>query len=306
MLLTMRIDVEFEGHGGVTLRGWMYVPEAATDAVPGVVMAHGFSGVKEQGLDRYAEVFCEAGLVALVYDHRNFGASDGEPRQLINPWAQARDYRHAIGWLAGRPEVDADRLAVWGTSYSGGQVVVLGAVDERVKAVVSNVPFTGYPGVDYENAVGRSDGIREALFDESGRGLADVGEVMGPITLVGEPGSDQESMFGEGDASDLFLGTDENGVSSWQNFVNVQNAVAGDPPWDPGYSFSHLVVPLLMVVASQDTVAPADLALASFERSPEPKQLHIVDCTHFAAYDGEYFDSASVVMRDFLLDHLAR
>jgi fermentation-respiration switch protein FrsA (DUF1100 family) len=300
----MRIDVEFDGHGGVALRGWLYVPEASTDAVPGVVMAHGLSGVKEQGLDRYAEVFCEAGLVVLVYDHRNFGASDGEPRQLLNPWAQARDYRRAIGWLAERPEVDADRLAVWGTSYSGGQVVVLGAVDQRVKAVVSNVPFTGYPGVDYESALGSFDAIREELFDESGRGLADKGEVMGPITLLGEPGSDQEAFFGEGDASDLFLRTDESGASSWQNFINVQNAVGGDPAWDPGYSFSHLMVPLLMVVASQDTVASADLALASFERSPEPKLLHIVDCMHFAAYDGEYFESASVVMREFLLDHL--
>ena len=302
----MRIDVDFEGHGGVALRGWLYIPDAATAAGSGVVMAHGFSGVKEQALDRYAEVFCDAGLVALVYDHRNFGASDGEPRQLINPWAQARDYRHALGWLAERPEVDADRLAVWGTSYSGGQVAVLGALDERVKAVVSNVPFTGYPGVDYDTRDGCFEAIREAFLDESGNGPADAGEVMGPITLVTEEGSGDESMFGEGEASELFIRTDENGVSSWQNFVSVQNAVGGNPPWDPGYAFAHLAAPLLMVIASRDTVAAADLALGAFERAPEPKLLHLVDCSHFAAYDGEYFDSAARITRDFLVDHLER
>jgi hypothetical protein len=280
------------------------MPPTPTEPVPGVVMAHGFSGVKEQGLDRYAEVFCEAGMAVLVYDHRNFGASDGEPRQLINPWAQARDYRHAIGWLAQRPEVDPDRLAVWGTSYSGGQVVVLGAVDERVKAVVSNVAFTGYPGVDYDTASSNFEVIREALLDESGDGPADTGEVMGPITLVPEQGSDDESMFGGGDAVDLFRGTDRREESSWQNHVNVQNAFSADLLWDPGWSFAHLQAPLLMVVAAHDTVAPAELALAGYERSPEPKRLHVVDCTHFAAYDGEWFDSASAVMRDFLVENL--
>jgi hypothetical protein len=59
-------------------------------------MAHGFSAVKEMYLDAYAEVFAAAGLNALVFDNRNFGASDGEPRQEIDPWQQVRDYRHAI------------------------------------------------------------------------------------------------------------------------------------------------------------------------------------------------------------------
>ncbi len=280
------------------------MPDGATEPVPGVVMAHGFSGVKEQALDRYAEVFCDAGLAVLVYDHRSFGTSDGEPRQQINPWAQTRDYRHAIGWLADRAEVDAERIAVWGTSYSGGQVALLGAIDDRVRAVVSNVAFTGYPDVDYTIDDGRFEAIRAALADETGNGPADGGEVMGPITLVGEEGADGPPMFGGGDAPALFLGTDGDGNSTWQNHVTVQNAFSGDPLWDPGPSFAHVAAPLLMVVAAHDTVAPADVALAAFERAPQPKQLHVLDCTHFAAYDGEWFDSGSAVMRDFLVRHL--
>ena len=91
----MRSDIEFDAEG-VTLRGWLYVPDGAAGPVPTIVMAHGFSAVKEMYLDRFAEVFAAAGLGALVFDNRNFGASDGEPRQEIDPWQQVRDYRDAI------------------------------------------------------------------------------------------------------------------------------------------------------------------------------------------------------------------
>jgi predicted alpha/beta hydrolase len=94
-----RIDIELPGHGGTILRGWLYGADRAGPA-PAIAMAHGFSATKEMVLDRYAEVFEQAGFVVLVYDHRNLGASDGEPRQEINPWAQARDYRRAIDWLS--------------------------------------------------------------------------------------------------------------------------------------------------------------------------------------------------------------
>ena len=136
----MREDVEFDAEG-VTLRGWLYRPDGAAGPVPTVVMAHGFSAVKEMYLDSFAEAFAAGGLGALVFDNRNFGASDGEPRQEIDPWAQVRDYRHAITWAQTRPEVDPDRIGVWGSSYSGGHVLVLGAIDKRIKCVACQVPL---------------------------------------------------------------------------------------------------------------------------------------------------------------------
>ena len=300
----MRSDIEFDGFGGVTLRGWLYVPDGTVGSVAGVVMAHGFSGVKEQFLDRYAEVLCDAGLAALVYDHRNFGASDGEPRQQINPWAQTRDYRYAFDWLAGRPEVDTDRLGLWGTSFSGGEVIVLGAIDDRPRAVVANVPFVGYPGVDYAGDDERFAAMRLALADDSGQGPADSGDVMGPLTLIEEEGEEGPVMFAGSDAAGLFRDWSGDGESSWQNRVTVQGAFSGDPPWDPGPAMAHLQAPLLMVVAGQDTVAPAEVALAAYERAPEPKRLEVLDCPHFEAYTGEWFVTASAVMREFLLEHL--
>ncbi len=136
----MRSDVEFDADG-TTLRGWLYVPDGAAGPVPTVVMSHGFSAVKEMYLDRFAEAFAAAGLGALVYDNRNFGASDGEPRQEIDPWEQVRDYRNAITYAQTRAEVDADRIGVWGSSYSGGHVLVVGAIDRRVKCVACQVPL---------------------------------------------------------------------------------------------------------------------------------------------------------------------
>ena len=135
----MREDIEFDADG-VTLRGWLYSPEAVGGAAPTVVMAHGFSAVKEMYLDRFAEEFAGAGLAALVFDNRNFGASDGEPRQEIDPWEQIRDYRTAITYAATRPDVDPDRIGIWGSSYSGRHVLAVAAIDRRVKCVVAQVP----------------------------------------------------------------------------------------------------------------------------------------------------------------------
>ena len=139
----MREDIEFNADG-ITLRGWFYLPDGADGEVPCIVMAHGFSAIKEMHLDDYAEVFADAGLACVVYDNRGFGASDtapGKPRQEIDPWEQIRDYQHAITYAQLRPEVDAGRIGVWGSSYSGAHSYVVGAIDRRVKAVCGQVPL---------------------------------------------------------------------------------------------------------------------------------------------------------------------
>ena len=100
----MRKDIEFRAEDGVTLRGWLYVPDTGSDPHPTVVMAHGFSAVKEQTLEDLAAVLCDAGLACVVYDHRNLGASDGEPLQEIAPVAQVRDMRTAITYAETVPE----------------------------------------------------------------------------------------------------------------------------------------------------------------------------------------------------------
>lgn len=135
--------VEFLSEGA-TLRGRLYLPSDILTPRPVVIMAHGFSAtISGMVAEKYAEVFYEAGFAVLLYDHRNFGISGGEPRQEINKWVQARGYRDAMDFIATLPEIDPERIALWGDSLSGGEVIVVGALDERVKAVIAQVPACG-------------------------------------------------------------------------------------------------------------------------------------------------------------------
>jgi cephalosporin-C deacetylase-like acetyl esterase len=179
-----RRDVEFDAEG-VTLRGWFYPAEGSTGTAPTIVLAHGFSAVKEMYLDKYAELFSSNGLNALVFDNRNFGDSDGTPRLEIDPWAQVRDYRHAITYATTLPETDASRIGIWGSSYSGGHVLVVGAIDRRVKAVVAQVPLIS--GYDNVRALVRSDfidGFREQF--ESDRLARYQGKEPAMVPVVAE------------------------------------------------------------------------------------------------------------------------
>src|SRR5258708_23129661 len=135
----MRRDIEFKSEG-LTLRGWLYVPDGAKKPVPTVVMAHGFSCLKEMFLDKYAEVFVKDGLAVLVYDNRNFGDSDGELRLEVDPMAQVRDYQSAISFAQTLPEVDKNRIGISGTSYTGGHVLIVAAIDKRGECGVSQGP----------------------------------------------------------------------------------------------------------------------------------------------------------------------
>src|SRR5258706_6557213 len=133
-------DVMFKS-GQPFAAAWLCLPEAAAPgaAGPAVAMAQGVGAVKEMYLEPFARRFAGAGIAALVFDYRGFGASGGEPRQRISPRDQMEDYRNALTWLSLQPAIDADRLGVWGTSFSGAHVIQVAAHDPRVKAVVSQV-----------------------------------------------------------------------------------------------------------------------------------------------------------------------
>src|SRR3984893_6406626 len=169
MAMAEKRNIEFGVEGGVTLRGWLFVPGAKGPA-PAITMAHGYAGVKEHGLERFARAFSEAGFVVLVHDHRHFGASDGAERGDVDPWQQIADWRRAISFLESRPEVDAAQIGIWGTSYAGGHAIVLGATDRRLKAVVAQVPTIS----GFEQGLRRvaPDGIAalERAFAEDDRG----------------------------------------------------------------------------------------------------------------------------------------
>src|SRR6266581_5824946 len=164
----MRQDVIFPSEG-LNCAGWLYVPDdlKSGERRPAIVMAHGFSAVKEMYLDNFAEVFVAAGFVTLVFDYRYQGASEGEQRDRIIPAEQQEDYRNAITWVSLRPEVDASRIGVWGSSYSGAHVLHLAAFDKRIKAAVAQVPLVN--GIENARRLIRADifaGFIEVLAED--------------------------------------------------------------------------------------------------------------------------------------------
>jgi uncharacterized protein len=300
--MAMRQDVEFDAEG-VTLRGWLYRPDAATGPVPTIVMAHGFSAVKEMHLDSFAEAFAAAGLAALVFDNRNFGASDGEPRQEIDPWAQVRDYRHAISWAQTRPEVDAGRIGVWGSSYSGGHVLVLGAIDKRIRCVVAQVPLvSGFRNIQ---RLVRQDFLapNRALFDQD-RAARYRGEPPAMVPVV-DPDPMAVSALPTPDSWEWFSETGKTRAPAWKNEVTLRT-VEMLMEYEPGAYIERISpTPLLMVVAALDHLTPTDLALEAYQRAREPKRLELLPGGHFDAYVKD-FDRASAAACDWFLEHLGR
>lgn len=144
-LLANRSNVEFKTRDGVTLRGWYYKGEGSAAKKPAIVMAHGFSAVKEMSLANFAEAFAKEGFNVLVYDNRCLGESEGTPRFELVPVLQIDDYKDAVTHVSTMADVDPERIGIWGSSYSGGHVLVVAAQDRRVKCVVSQVQLVnGY------------------------------------------------------------------------------------------------------------------------------------------------------------------
>ena len=294
-----RRDIEFDAEG-VTLRGWFYPAEGASGAAPTIVMAHGFSAVKEMYLDAYAEVFAAAGLNALVFDNRNFGASDGEPRQEIDPWAQVRDYRHAITYAGTLPESD-DRIGVWGSSYSGGHVLVVAAIDRRVKAVACQVPMVS--GHDNFRALVRADliaGFQDMFNDDRAARFRGDPPVMVPV-VAEDPAA--PCALPTRDSWEWFSETGKTRATSWRNEVTLRS-VEMFSEYEPIAYLPYISpTPLLMQPAIGDHLTPCDLAVAAYEKAREPKKLNILPGGHFDAYV-KGFDDSSGPARDWFVRHL--
>jgi cephalosporin-C deacetylase-like acetyl esterase len=294
-----RRDIEFAVDAGDRLRGWLFLPSKRPGKLPAISMAHGYAGVKEHGLDRFGRTFAEAGFVTLVHDHRNFGASDGAIRHDIDPWRQIADWRRAISFLESLPEVDATRIGVWGTSYAGGHVLVLGATDRRIRAVVSQVPTIS----GFEQGLRRipPDAVAgvEHQFDEDER-----------AQLRGEPPRRQEvvnadlsvqASYRTRDAISFYLQPLPEGA--WKNEVTVRSGRLARM-YEPGHWAARVApTPLLMIVALADTITLTDLQLRTYEQMLEPKELATIEGGHFDPYLTE-FPRASAAAVSWFCRHL--
>lgn len=142
--MSNRRTVKIASHGEL-LDAWVY-PAAGVRAgtkAPAILMAHGLGGIKVMRLDAFCEKFSAAGYTAIAFDYRYFGDSTGQPRGLIDIEQQQQDWDAALEYVTKMEEVDAERIGLFGTSFSGGHVIQLAAKHGlRIKATVSQCPFT--------------------------------------------------------------------------------------------------------------------------------------------------------------------
>lgn len=299
----MRRDIALKAEDGTALRGWHYLPDRRSDRVPTIVMAHGFSAVKEMYLDKFAEVFAAAGLAAVVFDNRNFGDSEGAPRQEIDPWQQVRDYRDAITFAETLEETDPERIGIWGSSYSGSHVLVVGAIDRRVKCVASQVPLIS--GHRNARRLIRADlwSAVRGMFENDRRNRYQ-GKSPAMIPVVAEDPM-APAALPTPDSWTWFTQTGRTRAPNWRNEVTLRS-VEMFTEYEPGAYIRFVSpTPLLLVVALKDHLTVADEALAAYEQALEPKRLVTLSGGHFDAYVAD-FDAASGAARDWFVQHLAQ
>ncbi len=277
---------------------WLYRPDRP-GPYPIVVLAHGFAFTREARLDAYAAGFASAGFAALVFDYRHFGASDGQPRQLMDIKRQLDDWRAAIAYARSLDGIDGDRVALWGTSFSGGHVAALAAADPRIAAAISQVPYSGLGGRGrLPRPVFLTRMIAAAVRDEV-RGRLGRSPVFLP--LVAEPGSGVFAPFVERGATvairELFPAD-----CVWQNQFTPR-VMLRLPRYRPFDAAGRIVCPWLVLVCDDDAVTPADQGAALASRAPR-MELRRFPVGHFEVYRGEWFDRALAVQTEFLCRHL--
>jgi uncharacterized protein len=297
-------EVEFRSEGAV-LRGRFY-PSDVGQPTPVVVMAHGFSATITMSADRYAEVFQQADLAVLLYDHRNFGASEGAPRHAINAWLQARGYRDALSFAGSLPGVRGDAIALWGDSFSGAVALVVAGIDDRVAAVVAQVPATGREHAPADPDGSLFDALRTTLLEGAITGSAD--ETLGPLPVVSADQIHAPSLLQPIQAYRWFIEYGGRFGTGWEN--RATRVTPKTPvPFHAGLAAPHIRCHVLMQISPVDEMAGANPAVARavFDALQGPKELVEIAGGHFGLlhYPSTWFDDAARGQRDFLVRELA-
>lgn len=290
-----RRNVEFTS-GGEHCAAWLYTP-AGDGPHPIIVMAHGLGGVKEMRLDAFAEHFAAAGYACLVFDYRHFGASGGEPRQLLDIDRQLEDWRNAVAYARTIDGVDSERVIVWGTSFGGGHAIVTAAQDKRIAAAIAQCPFT--------------DGLASGLTAKpaasaklTALAVADLaGSKVGCAPIM-------VPSYGESGTTALMATADA--VRGVQQLIpagiDVPKDVAARFALQivrhfPGRQAKNVECPILFAICEPDTVAPAGPTQRYAAQAPRG-EVKLYNAGHFDIYIGQAFDINIADQLAFLNAHV--
>jgi pimeloyl-ACP methyl ester carboxylesterase len=290
------VDSDFTSEG-TRCAGTLYLPEA--ERPPVVVMAHGFGAESTFRLPAFAERFVSKGMAVYLFDYRNFGASDGEPRNLVNPFRHVADWGAAIEHARGLGEVDAGRLGLWGTSFSGGHALVAAAKFAPVSAVVSQVPFVD--GV----AVALGFKIRfvleatvHALLD-----LARAAAFRPPhcVPIVEDPG--KFGMMNTADSRPGYMALVPEGTQ-WKNECPARIGLTL-LAYRPTMYTKRIGCPVLIVGADKDTLVPQPSVRKAASKCANARLVSL-PVGHFDVYVGEEFERVVELEGDFLAEQLLK
>jgi pimeloyl-ACP methyl ester carboxylesterase len=286
----MRQDVTL----GSEVAAWLWHPEGATGAV---VLGHGLSAVRDQRLDAYAERFAEAGLAALLFDYRHFGASSGQPRQLLDIQRQLEDWRTAVAYARGLEGIE--KVGLFGSSYGGGHATEIAAGDPNIDAVVLQCAMVdGLPAALKIPPKTAAKLAKVALQDELGSRL---GRRPKYIPAVGRPG-ELALMTTEESASGFASLTPEG--STWINAVAARIGLWVGT-YRPGRRASSITCPVLVALCEQDSLVSNEALERLADEAPQG-ELARYPIGHFEIYTGEWFEKAVTRQAEFLARHLTR
>lgn len=277
---------------GTRCSGWLYRPDGVTRP-PVVVMAHGFGAQRDFAIPAYAERFAARGMAAFAFDYRSFGASDGEPRNLVNPWRHLQDWEAAVAYVRALQHVDGGRMALWGSSYSGGHVMVIASRDPGVSAIVSQVPFVD--GITSAIKTGLRHAVEstvEALKDVA---RAATGRDPHYVPIVEEPG--RFGIMNTPESKPGYLAIVPEG-SEWRNECPAR-AVFELLAYRPISRARGVRCPALVIVGTRDSLIMPAMAERAASRMREVTLVHL-DVGHFDVYAGAVFEEVVELESEFL------
>ena len=296
-------EIQFNSQG-VRLAAAFLKPAGRTPkgGWPCVVMAHGLGGTRAAGLMPFAEHFAAAGLAVLVFDYRGFGLSAGEPRQVVDVKMQLADWAAAIANARSRSEVNPQRIALWGSSFSGGLVIAAGVADGRVAAISSQggmldglaavqqlVKAAGPVHMAKVTALAALDAARAKL------GLSRI-----TLPVVGAPGS-----MAALTTPDSLPGYTRITPPEWVNAISLSWMLT-IALFRPNVLAAQLHCPVLFCIATDDAVVPPSAVEDAARRAGDKAEVVRYPRGHFEIYVDEGFADSARDQTAFFLRHLKR
>ena len=296
-----RKDVSFNVKG-TSISAWLYLPEDVSAPVPCIIMGNGFGGTKDLILERYAIRYQQAGFAVLAFDYRHFGESEGEPRQLIWIPYQLEDWSAAIEYARGLKEIDPARIALWGTSLSGGHVIVIAARDSKIACVSAQVPLLdGHVSAlmaSKHKIIGIGHGLRMIMHGQRDLVRSWFGLSPHKIPIVGKPGTMAVLAFSE--AYEVI------GKLAPDDFINEACArinIRMDK-YRPVKKAQDVRCPVLLQICDKDIGTPMSLVEEAEKRLGKLAEVIHYPIDHFDIYTGSNFEKSVGDQLDFFKKHL--